>query len=295
MEKENPINERDINQSVVQRATWFVLDVILFIIVLFIVVGVTSVLANAVLQASGISISGNGIWPMMLSTIFSLVASLVGGAAVYAIHRLPFSQLGLSLRGSWADLGAGMLFAVALYAVGFGLSLLLGIMEVTDVHAHFSDLIASFVLFLFVALFEEVLTRGFLLGRMLDYGMNRFVALFFSSLAFSSLHFANPNFTWLPFINILLAGVLLGASYLYTRNLCFPIALHWFWNWLQGPVLGYEVSGTYLCDSVLAIQPKGSDVWSGGSFGFEGSLLCTILMCIGIAIIIGYYESKRKV
>lgn len=184
--------------------------------------------------------------------------------------------------------------AVLLYAVGFGVSLLTGAVEVTGIQWIPCDLLGWLLLFLLVAVSEEVMLRGFVLGRMLSEGMNRFVALFLSSALFSAMHLFNPNFALLPFVNILLAGCLLGASFLYTRNLCFPIVLHWFWNWLQGPVLGYEVSGTDSGQSLLTLRLTGSDLLTGGSFGFEGSLLCTVLLVVGTLAIVGYYERRGR-
>lgn len=80
---------------------------------------------------------------------------------------------------------------------------------------------------------------------------------------------------------------MLGASYIYTRNLWFPIGLHWFWNWLQGPLLGYGVSGIKIEEPVLTLRFFGPDMMSGSSFGFEGTLLCTVLMIIATGVIIG--------
>ena len=101
--------------------------------------------------------------------------------------------------------------------------------------------------------------------------------------------------TWLPmYLPVLLAGCLLGASFLYTRNLCFPVVLHWFWNWLQGPVLGYEVSGMDSGETLLTLRLTGSDLLTGGSFGFEGSLLCTVLLVVGTLAIVAYYERRGR-
>ena len=91
--------------------------------------------------------------------------------------------------------------------------------------------------------------------------------------------------------NLLLAGILLGSAYIYTRNLWFAIALHWFWNWLQGPVLGFEVSGNAFGESLLTLDTSaGSALLNGGPFGFEGSLICTVLMLAAIWLIIRYYN-----
>lgn len=230
------------------------------------------------------------IWDRLLM----LVSYLSAAVLVLRWRRLPLSLLGLSLKGRWKDLLAGLGVAVLLYVVSFGLSLLTGTVEVAGVQLVPSALLGTLLLFLLVAVTEEVMLRGFVLGRMLAGGMNRFVALFLSSALFSAMHLFNPNFALLPFVNILLAGCLLGASFLYTRNLCFPIALHWFWNWMQGPVLGYEVSGMNSGESLLTLRLTGSDLLTGGSFGFEGSLLCTVLLVVGTLAIIGYYERRGR-
>lgn len=96
------------------------------------------------------------------------------------------------------------------------------------------ELLLSWILMLLVALTEEIAFRGFVLGHLLAAGVNRFVALFLSSALFSLMHIFNPNFSLIAFLNILLAGILIGSTYIYTRNLWFAIALHLFWNWLQG-------------------------------------------------------------
>ena len=136
--------------------------------------------------------------------------------------------------------------------------------------------------------------RGFLLGRMLDGGMNRWWALFLSSLLFAVMHFFNPDFSWLAFLNILLAGLLLGIPFVYTRNLSFPIGFHWFWNWIQGPVLGYRVSGNESGESLFSLSFSESGWLHGGSFGFEGSLLCTILLALAVGGLLFYYVRRMK-
>ena len=46
-----------------------------------------------------------------------------------------------------------------------------------------------------------------------------------------------------PLLGLLVAGVYLGAAYLLTWRLYFPIALHTAWNLFEGPVFGFHVSG----------------------------------------------------
>ena len=97
------------------------------------------------------------------------------------------------------------------------------------------------------------------------------------------------------FFPAMLAGMLLGASYLYTRNLCFPISLHLFWNWIQGPILGYQVSGNNFTTSMLTLRMPEENVLNGGAFGFEGSLICTVLMIVFTILIVWWGEKREAI
>lgn len=271
-----------------------VADIVLFYVIGTLITMFLCVPLFLIQKALGIEMQEGSLPSLFLERLLMLVGYLSAAVLVLRWRNLPLSLLGMSLKGRGKDLLAGLGVAVLLYAVGFGTSLLMGTVEIASVQWVPRDLLGTLLFFLLVAVTEEVMLRGFVLGRMLSAGMNRFVALFLSSALFSAMHLFNPNFALLPFVNILLAGCLLGASFLYTRNLCFPVVLHWFWNWLQGPVLGYEVSGMDSGETLLTLRLTGSDLLTGGSFGFEGSLLCTVLLVVGTLAIIGYYERRGR-
>ncbi|MEL5894400.1 type II CAAX endopeptidase family protein [Bacteroides sp. GD17] len=290
--------EEKLNEGVVvskSKRLWLTaLDVILFIVLwgafAFFITMPFSLLFKGLSE-----VSSTNVPLLILQETLLLVAAFLAAWILLSRRGRPLTSLGLSLHeGRWKDLFSGALFAVLLYAVGFGLSLLLGAVEVAGASFQPSSLLMALTYFFLVGVTEELVLRGFVLGRMLDGGVNKFWALFLSSAIFSLLHIFNPNFAFVPFLNILLAGLLLGASYIYTRNLCFPIALHWFWNWLQGPILGYEVSGNRFTDSLIALRLPEANLINGGAFGFEGSILCTVLMIVGTALIIGYYTIRQK-
>ncbi|MFB6305754.1 MAG: CPBP family intramembrane glutamate endopeptidase, partial [Flavobacteriales bacterium] len=88
-------------------------------------------------------------------------------------------------------------------------------------------------------------------------------------------------------------GMLLGVYYIHKRDLWFPIMLHLTWNFFQGPVFGFKVSGIAGDKSMLNQQLNGPIWLTGGEFGFEGSLLLTILLIIAIIII--HYSYKDNV
>lgn len=271
-----------------------VADIVLFYVIGTLITMFLCVPLFLIQKALGMEMQEGSLPSLFLERLLMLVGYLSAAVLVLRWRNLPLLLLGMSLRGRGKDLLAGLGVAVLLYAVGFGTSLLMGTVEIASVEWVPRDLLGTLLFFLLVAVTEEVMLRGFVLGRMLSAGMNRFVALFLSSALFSAMHLFNPNFALLPFVNILLAGCLLGASFLYTRNLCFPVVLHWFWNWLQGPVLGYEVSGMDSGETLLTLRLTGSDLLTGGSFGFEGSLLCTVLLVVGTLAIVGYYERRGR-
>ena len=271
-----------------------VADIVLFYVIGTLITMFLCVPLFLIQKGLGMEMQEGSLPSLFLERLLMLVGYLSAAVLVLRWRNLPLSLLGMSLRGRGKDLLAGLGVAVLLYAVWFGTSLLMGTVEIASVEWVPRDLLGTLLFFLLVAVTEEVMLRGFVLGRMLSAGMNRFVALFLSSALFSAMHLFNPNFALLPFVNILLAGCLLGASFLYTRNLCFPVVLHWFWNWLQGPVLGYEVSGMDSGETLLTLRLTGSDLLTGGSFGFEGSLLCTVLLVVGTLAIVGYYERRGR-
>ena len=271
-----------------------VADIVLFYVIGTLITMFLCVPLFLIQKALGMEMQEGSLPSLFLERLLMLIGYLSAAVLVLRWRNLPLSLLGMSLRGRGKDLLAGLGVAVLLYAVGFGTSLLMGTVEIASVEWVPRDLLGTLLFFLLVAVTEEVMLRGFVLGRMISAGMNRFVALFLSSALFSAMHLFNPNFALLPFVNILLAGCLLGASFLYTRNLCFPVVLHWFWNWLQGPVLGYEVSGMDSGETLLTLRLTGSDLLTGGSFGFEGSLLCTVLLVGGTLAIVAYYERRGR-
>lgn len=279
------------NEPKAKRFGKVAIDIISFVTLAVIIITILGIPFSAVLQKLGKE-GADKMFYFVLSETLMLIGIFLSAWIVWHFRGVSLAGLGRSLAIRKKDLLSGISLAIVLYAVGFGVSLLAGAIEIAGVVFNPSSLLISFVFFLLVAITEEFALRGFVLERMLQGGVNKFWALFLSSTLFSLVHIANPNFDFLSFINILLAGILLGSSYIYTRNLCFPIALHWFWNWIQGPVLGYEVSGNKFCDGLLTLYLPETNLINGGAFGFEGSILCTVLMVAGTAVILKMFRKN---
>ncbi len=113
------------------------------------------------------------------------------------------------------------------------------------------------------------------------------LAIAFTSLFFASAHLNNPNATYISILNTALAGIWFGIAYLKTRNLWFVFGLHLMWNWVQGAFLGLPVSGiTELTTAPLfRVSEFGAEQITGGNYGIEGGIACTIAIIFSTILI----------
>lgn len=303
MEENNQWNSNEVVSapSPWKRGGWLVVEIVVFVGLMLVLIGGLFAVAGIVNVALGLQLNMeetrmDSPAAMLAEAVMAIACVVAFDVVLRLSSRVMYPQrrpsMGFALKGHGRELLAGIGVAAGLYGIGFLLTMLLGGIRITDANFHAGALGQTWVLFFLVAVFEETACRGFLLGRMMDAGMNKFVALVLSSVVFSAMHLGNPNFAAVPFVNLLLAGILLGSAYIYTRNLWFAIALHWFWNWYQGPVLGFEVSGNDFGETLLTLETTDNVLLNGGSFGFEGSLICTVLMLVGVFLIIRYYERR---
>jgi uncharacterized protein len=149
------------------------------------------------------------------------------------------------------------------------------------------QLLGAAGLFLGVAFNEEIISRGYPFQRLVE-GAGPWVGQLVFALLFALMHWGNPGMhgatkAWAT-LNIALAAILLGFCYLRTRSLALPIGLHLGWNWAQGSLLGFGVSGTTEIHGAWTPVFHGRPEWlTGGAFGLEASLPCA-LIC-GLAIL----------
>jgi membrane protease YdiL (CAAX protease family) len=146
-------------------------------------------------------------------------------------------------------------------------------------------LLGALFLFLPAAAVEEISMRGYVL-RVLAGQYGWLKALVGSSLIFAVLHGANPSFIASPgaLPGLLLAGIYLGSAYVLTRRLDFPIALHTAWNFFEGPVFGFRVSGLEV-PSVVQLRDAGPALLTGGHFGPEAGVLVPLGLLVHLPLV----------
>tara|TARA_B100000212_G_scaffold342481_1_gene329903 strand:- start:10486 stop:11364 length:879 start_codon:yes stop_codon:yes gene_type:complete len=207
------------------------------------------------------------------------------------IDRKPLMSLGLKYEGFQQDFKFGLILGAGLIAIGFFSLFILGYVRVESFSFPFLDIVLYFILFVVVAFHEEIMLRGYILRSLME-SMNRYLALAVSSLIFMTVHLLNPNISFLGAVNLFLAGIVLGIYYVHKSNLWLPIGMHLTWNFFQGPIFGFEVSGIK-SQSLIKQTVNGSDLITGGKFGFEASLLATVLIVVVILYLDKNYREQK--
>ena len=142
---------------------------------------------------------------------------------------------------------------------------------------------------------EEVATRGWLLTRIAA-RTNLPLAIAISSSLFGILHLGNAGVTFLSVLNIILDGVLAGLLFIYTDSIWLVVAQHGTWNYVQGNLLGFQVSGTGADSSIFSFSMgSGPDWLTGGAFGAEGSIITTLVLLVSLVIVYRLGERREKV
>ncbi|MCB0547220.1 MAG: CPBP family intramembrane metalloprotease [Phaeodactylibacter sp.] len=226
-----------------------------------------------------------------LSLIFQILGALVLLQAYRANTPDPTPFFSGSVKEKayhtlWGAAGGAMLIlaiALALYSaglVGFSLS-------------PFSvrEIMATLFLMVFVALGEEIIFRGFVLQEFLE-NLNREAAVVFSALVFALIHAGTSNFSWLPFFNIFLAGLLLGLAYIRFNGIWVPVGLHFGWNFVQGPILGFQVSGNEFPTWLVPEFSTKPAYLTGIDYGLEGTLAAVLVHLVAIGWL--YSEVKKQ-
>ncbi|PKV50919.1 hypothetical protein ATE84_2988 [Aquimarina sp. MAR_2010_214] len=145
------------------------------------------------------------------------------------------------------------------------------------------------------AIIEETLFRG-IIFRIPEEKLGSYISLLISAFIFGALHISNPNSSLSAGIGLAIqAGLLLGAAYIYTRNLWFPIAIHFAWNFTQSAIFGANVSGNTISKTLITSKIEGAEWFTGGQFGPEGSIQATFFCLIATIILLVLSHKEGKI
>jgi membrane protease YdiL (CAAX protease family) len=211
-------------------------------------------------------------------------------------------------RNWWIDFGFGLLLGAILMVIIFSVELAAGWVTITATlaapqgSAFVPAILGVLLMFVLVGFNEELASRGYQLRNMAE-GLNWrsigprwaiVIATLLSSAIFGLMHLGNFNMTAISTFNLFLAGISLAVGYLLTGDLAIPIGLHITWNFFQGNVFGFPVSGMpFNRTTFIAIEQGGPELWTGGAFGPEAGLVGIGAMVLGVLLTVLWVYLRR--
>ena len=233
-------------------------------------------------------------WLAPLPVVFVLLVTWI----CMRLRAQPLSGVGLRLDATWLRqvLGGVAFGAMEMLAVAALILLAGGVRFELDPARGFAALAHGAWIFTWVALLEELLFRGFVFQRLVD-GIGALPALLLAAALFSLAHWDNPGMdgstlVWATLDNGL-GAVLLGLAYLRTGSLALPIGIHFGWNWTQGSLLGFDVSGLAQAGWLHPHQLASPQWLSGGAFGPEASVFAVVVDAAAVLLLWRWKGSAR--
>ena len=151
-------------------------------------------------------------------------------------------------------------------------------------------IIILIILVLIQGFLEEVVFRGYLMTR-LAAKKGKWIAIILSSIFYLVFRMSNPSTSKLDLINIFLISIVMSLLYWYFDNILVIAIFHAFWNCISGVILGFNISGIRVSDSLFAVKAiSDKQILIGGSYGIEGSIIATVFFAIlGLLVYMSLY------
>ena len=264
-------------------------------ILVFIAVFLASQLAYRPVSRGLQQLDINQDWLSPLPVVFLLLVTWI----CMRLRGQSLAAVGLRIDASWLQqalcgvaIGSALMLAASAMILAAG-----GVRFAPDPAGGVVALAHGAWIFLWVALLEEILFRGFLFQRMVD-GAGAWVALLLMAALFAAAHWGNPGMQGttqvLATIDTALGAILLGLAYLRTGSLALPIGIHFGWNWIQGSLLGFDVSGLDQAGWLLPELLDKPQWLTGGAFGPEASVFAMVVDTVAVFLVWRWKGLVRK-
>ncbi len=200
------------------------------------------------LSMNAMPVTLSGLW-MALFLISSFFLMYVFVAAwAYFYERRPMWTLGYERQAALLRYGRGFALGLVMFAGAVGLLWAFGVLGIGSGDPSRTGMAAIWGVLIVLAGWivqggaEEVLTRGWVLP-VAGARYRPWIGLGVSALIFAAMHGLNDHLSLLALVNLALFGVFAGLYALREGSLWGISALHSAWNWVQGNIFGFEVSG----------------------------------------------------
>lgn len=222
---------------------------------------------------------------------------MAGVALLYwkLIEKKPLSEMGLTKR--FGNYLIGILAGVLLLAVSVAAIVFTGSIKYHGIYNN-ADILMILLLFggfIIQGATEEILCRGIVLHTLKE-KTSVAVAIDVSTILFiiphcSSLFEQGVVYGILGVCNLALISTIFSLLTIRFKSIWAACGLHSFWNAILYSVLGLNLSGNdETVTAIFNMQSVGKNIWNGGEYGIEASIITTVVLAIAAAII--WYVSR---
>lgn len=290
-----------INKDSQLRSGWKILSVFATIFISFIILSIIlGIIIQIALNGAGSKSIQNELLKSEWATLFNVI--IMDGFFILIpiifwklLDKKPVRNMGLiNFKEGYKDFIFGLAFGAVSITIVFAILLNFGGIALIN---NFSkpnitiSILTGLIMFIIVGFAEEIFNRGYCM-TVLNQTKNKWFVVIVSSMIFSALHAGNANVKPLAFINIFLVGVLFAYMFLKSSNIWMPIGYHITWNYFQGNIWGFQVSGGET-KGLYQTKILQENILNGGLFGPEGGLIVTFILLLSFIVVKEYYKNKN--
>lgn len=213
-------------------------------------------------------------------------------------EKKKLKEIGLTnVKSNFNDLFFGLIVGAVSFSIVAFILICTKSVELQSNFKHtniLNSLIVELIIFIFVGISEELFSRGYCIKVFKQYEKFYYIPIIISSIIFALMHSMNEGINMMAYINLFLFGILMGYICVKTKNLWMCIGYHITWNYFEGAVFGFLVSGTNT-DSIYKIRMISPNIINGGDFGPEGGIIVTIVLVTSLFISYRFLSCRKKV
>ena len=214
------------------------------------------------------------------------------------IEKKPLSEMGLTKH--FGNYFIGAITGVLLLAVSVVAIILTGNIEYHGVFENADILVIVLLVggFVVQGATEEILCRGIVLHALKE-KTSLWIAIAVSTIMFvlphwSSLFAGETIYGVIGVANLVLISIIFSLLTICFKSIWAACGLHSFWNAILYSILGLNLSGNdETVTAIFKMQSVGENIWNGGVYGIEASIITTVVLAIATVLI--WFANRKRV
>lgn len=222
------------------------------------------------------------------------VVMLIYFVLIRVLEKRNLRSIGFTKDRWFSSYVKGLICGFIMFGIVIVLGCALGYYRFNGVKSSVTLLLVLFFFgFVVQGMEQEVYARGWVFVSIARKN-SIWIAMFISSIVFSSIHIFNNSVGLLALFNIVLSGIMFVVMLLRYDNIWFCSAVHSMWNYAQGCVFGFEVSGNTGMPAFLSFTQTKTSIIAGNAFGPESGLLTTLVFTAAILFFFFYPKITKS-